>query len=465
MKRIAIVGGGIAGLSAAFDLETARQKGAPLEYALFERSSRLGGVLRTERAADGSLLEGGPDSFLTEKPWAAELCRELGLEGELIGSNDAERKTFVVLDGRLVPLPEGLQFMVPTRAWPILFSPLFSFSTKLHMAREWFARPHAARNDESAAEFVARHFGREMVERLADPLLAGVYGGEAEKLSARAVLPRFVEMEEKSGSLSRAMLRAKSARVGAPPPLFTSLRNGMQQMVEAITACLAPATLHVGACVSRVAQQESAWEVRLEGGESSRFDGVILALPAYAAAGLLAETDAALAAKLAEIGYSSSVTATLGYAAAAAEGAGCRLPAGFGFLVPRGQGRRMLACTFVQRKFPHRAPEGRWLLRVFLGGSADEDTILLNDGAIETVVRQELKEILGLGTTPEFVRIFRWPRSMAQYEVGHLERVREIERLRAQHSGLWLAGNAYSGIGVPDCVRSGREAARAAARA
>ncbi|MGH9580834.1 MAG: protoporphyrinogen oxidase, partial [Terriglobales bacterium] len=232
MVRIAIIGGGVAGLSAAWELERVRQQGATLEYVLYERGSRLGGVLRTERAEDGSLIEAGPDSFLSEKPWAAELCRELGLEGELIGSNDAARKTLIVRGGRLLPLPEGLQFLVPTRAWPVLLSPLFSLSSKLRLAREWFARPRASQEDESAAAFVTRHFGREMVERLADPLLAGVYGGEAEKLSARAVLPRLVEMEAHHGSLSRALLRAKAGRTGSapPPPLFTSLRNGMQQL-------------------------------------------------------------------------------------------------------------------------------------------------------------------------------------------------------------------------------------------
>ncbi|MGH9581010.1 MAG: protoporphyrinogen oxidase, partial [Terriglobales bacterium] len=307
----------------------------------------------------------------------------------------------------------------------------------------------------------------EMVERLADPLLAGVYGGEAEKLSARAVLPRLVEMEARYGSLSRALLRAKSesGRTGSapPPPLFTSLRNGMQQLVEAVTARLDPAGLCLGQGVRRVARQGNHWLVSVERGQPARFDGVILALPAYAAAELLEESAAALPAKLREILYSSSITVTLGYDAAAAHRSGFRLPPGFGCLVPRSEGRRMLACTFVHQKFPHRAPPGRWLLRAFLGGSADESALQLDDQEIQNLVCRELKDLLGLGPAPDFVRIFRWPRSMAQYEVGHLKRVAEIERLRALLPGLYLAGNAYGGVGVPDCVRSGRAAARAAA--
>lgn len=457
-KRIAIVGGGIAGLSAAFELDQQRRDGQALEYVLYERAPRLGGVIRTERTAEGCLIEAGPDAFLTEKPWAAELCRELGLGDQLLGSNDAERRTYIVVRNRLLPIPDGLQFMVPTRVAPVLSSSLFSFGAKLRMAKEWFFRPQASKNDESAATFVARHFGREMVERLADPLLAGVYGGTAERLSARAVLPRFVEMEEKHGSLARAMVAARKKMVATnrPRPLFTTLRDGMQQMVEAIAARLEPGSVLLGANVGKVTCQGAKWRVATESG-SGEFDAVILAVPAYAAAGFLGDVHARLAELLQQIPYSSSVTVALGYDSAVS------LPEGFGFLVPRSEGRHMLACTFVHNKFPHRAPQGWRLLRVFLGGSSDPHAHELDDSDITTLVRQELREILGLEAEACFVRIYRWPRAMAQYEVGHLERVTEITRLRAELPGLFLAGNAYGGIGVPDCVREGREAARAAA--
>src|SRR5712692_6494222 len=243
MKRIAIIGGGISGLSAAFAFEEQRCSGTQLEYVLFESTSRLGGVLVTERV-DGCLVEAGPDSFLTEKPWAADLCRQVGLGDQLIGSNDAARKTYILVKGRLVAIPDGLMFMVPTKLLPTAFSPLFSLGTKLRMAREWFHPPRTADQDETVAALIERHYGAEMVDRLADPLLSGVYGGEASDLSVRAVLPRFAEMEAKYGSLGRGMLAArKMAPNGPSRPLFTSLKDGMQQLVDAILARLPESSL------------------------------------------------------------------------------------------------------------------------------------------------------------------------------------------------------------------------------
>src|SRR5215470_16514608 len=237
MKRIAIVGGGISGLSAAYALEKKRRAGAEVEYVLYESSPRLGGVLVTEQV-DGCLIEAGPDSFLTEKPWASDLCQELGLGDQLIGSNDAHRKTYILAGGRLVEMPDGLMFMVPTKILPTVLSPLFSWKTKLRMAREWFHPPHKAKGDETVASMVERHYGPEMVDRLADPLLSGVYGGEASQLSVRAVMARFSEREAQYGSLGRAMLAARSAMARAPNtkprPLYTSLKDGMQQMVHAV---------------------------------------------------------------------------------------------------------------------------------------------------------------------------------------------------------------------------------------
>jgi oxygen-dependent protoporphyrinogen oxidase len=461
VKRIAIIGGGISGLAAAFYLERARRSGADLQYTLLEGAERLGGVMGTERV-DGCLVEAGPDSFLTEKPWAAVLCRDLGIEDQLVGSNDAQRKTFILLKGRLVPIPEGLQFLVPTRILPTLTTPLFSATTKLRMAMEYFAKPRQIEGDESAAQFVERHFGPEMVERLADPLLAGVYGGEAARLSARAVLPRFLEMQARHGSLSRALLAARKQMSdnGAARPIFTTLRDGMQQLVEAVAAQLDPSALRLGVSVRAVGREQGRWLVLQQDGTAERFDFMVLAVPAYIAGALLRTAHPRLSKLLSEVPYSSSATVALGFDAAAfdARRQG-KLPQGFGFLVPRSEGKRVLACTFVHNKFPHRAPEDRVLLRVFLGGSRDEAAVALGDDEIMGTVRRELWEILGLGAEPRFTRVYRWPRAMAQYEVGHLERIDEIERLRAELPGLALAGNAYRGIGVPDCVRSGRDAA------
>src|SRR5271165_5547160 len=262
MKRIAIIGGGISGLSAAYVIEKKRRAGTPVQYVLFESSPRLGGVLVTDRV-DGCLVEAGPDSFLTEKPWAIDLCGKIGLGDQLIGSNDPERKTYIVARGKLVVMPDGLMFMVPTKIMPTVFSPLFSWSTKIRMAAEWFHPPHKATGDETVAEMVKRHYGSEMVDLLADPLLSGVYGGEASQLSVRAVLPRFAEMESKHGSLGRAMLAARrkmGAMAKAPArPLFTSLKEGMQQMVDALVTRLDANSLRTSAPVQSVMRQDEGW--------------------------------------------------------------------------------------------------------------------------------------------------------------------------------------------------------------
>ena len=457
MKRIAIVGGGIAGLSAAFALEQARATSAPVSYTIYESSPRLGGVLVTDHV-DGCLVEAGPDSFLTEKPWASDLCRQVGLGDQLIGSNDADRKTYIRVNGKLAVMPDGLMFMVPTRILPVVFSPLFSWKTKLRMAREWFHPPHKAHGDETVAAMVERHYGPEMVDRLADPLLSGVYGGEATQLSVRAVLQRFAEMEEKHGSLGRAMLSARKkmaqAAKGPQRALFTSLRDGMQQLVDAVVARLSPEAVHTSTLVQAVLPEAGGWLVSA-GLKSDHFDCVIVATPAPAAGAIVQMASAELASELGAITYSSSVTVTLGYDQQVRRS----LPPGFGFLVPRSEGKRMLAATFVHNKFPHRAPPDRALVRCFLGGARDEMILDAVDESILAIVERELREIIGLTAAPLFARVYRWRGAMAQYSVGHLDRLDRIERLRQTLPGLALAGNGYRGIGVPDCVRSGSEAA------
>ncbi len=459
MTRIAIVGGGISGLTAAFALEESRRAGA-VEYVLYESSADLGGVLRTEHI-HGCIVEAGPDSFISEKPWAADLCRTLGIGDQLIGSNDADRKTYILVRGQLIPLPDGLMFMVPTKILPTGLSPLFSWSTKLRMARELLHPPRTGEADESVASLVERHYGAEMVDRLADPLLSGVYGGEAANLSVRAVLARFAEMERMHGSLGRAMLaaRAKMQRNSdkPAPPLFTSLKNGMQQLPETLVPRLNQASLLTNTAVQSIQPRTGGWSVSA-GMKSDHFNAVILAVPALAAARILSTCSPALSAELAAIGYSSSITIGLGYDRDVRQS----LPPGFGFLVPRSEGKRLLATTFVHNKFPHRAPQDRALLRCFFAGSNAEDIWHLSDDAIIAVVRNELQQILRLRAAPLFARVYKWKSAMAQYGVGHLERLDRIERLRHQLPGLALAGNGYRGIGIPDCVRSGQDAAKQA---
>jgi protoporphyrinogen/coproporphyrinogen III oxidase len=475
--RTAIIGGGIAGLAAAYELQKARTGGAELEYTLLEGSQRLGGSLASERV-NGALLEYGPDSFLSEKPAGAELCRELGLADQLICSNDAERKTYIVVRNRLVPMPDGVMFLVPTKLFPTALTRLFSLSTKFRMGLELFHPPRPSETDESVATFVERHFGREVVDRLADPLLSGIFGGDAEHLSARTVLPKLVEMEAMHGSLTRGMLAAhrqmRANRSGGRPlaptgrysrrpaqrGVFTTLRGGMQQLVDALEARLEATWIRRSTAVDGLDKTPCGWAVTA-GGSTRLYDAVILSSPAWAAGSLLHPVDPDLSEELAGIPYSSSITVNLVYDDTQLG----LLPRGFGFLVPAREGRAMLACTFAHRKFLGRTPTGKVVLRAFLGGMKHESLMSQSDETLVATVRRELAQILGektvdRGAFPEHTQVSRWPRAMPQYTVGHQERMGRIRARLARLPGLRLAGNAYDGIGIPDCIRLGREAAR-----
>lgn len=460
MKKVAIIGGGISGLGAAYYLEKARRAGAAISWQLFEQSARLGGIIGTEHMS-GCVVEAGADSFVSEKPWAFELCRDLGLEDQLIPSNDASRRTSILLDGKLAPLPAGLQFIVPTSLSEIERSPLFSEQAKRTIADEVKFAPHDSQRDESVEAFVARHFGQEFVDRLADPMLAGVYGGRASDLSARTILTRFVEMEREHGSLICALSKARSAsEKPGQRSIFTSLRNGMQQLVDSTAAKLDPGCLRVRCAVDTVSAPQRAgdkWKVSALG-VSEEFNSVIMAVPARVAAQLLRKDCGKLSQELAQIAYSSSLIVALAFPEEEIAKPDLQ-PGGFGFLVPATEKRRLLACTFVGNKFNHRASDGLVLLRAFLGGARDEAVLSLSDSDAIALVRRELADILGIGSQPVFARVFRWPHSMPQYQVGHLDLVGRIEQLRKEVDGLYLIGNAYRGVGVPDCIREGRDAA------
>ena len=471
-RRVAIVGGGISGLTAAYMLAQARGRGVPVSEFLIEAGNRLGGVVRTDHL-EGFVLEGGPDSFISEKPEAAELCRELGLGDSLIGSNDDERQTYILHKGNLVPLPEGLMLLAPTRIQPFLKTPLLPLHSKLMVATEWFVTPTKARDyDESIATFVRRHFGKAMLENIVDPLLAGVYGGEARSLSVQSVLPRFREMENQYGSLIRgAIATTRQMKKGersneygekSVNSLFVTLKNGLGDLVKALESRLDASRIHLGQRVVSIEKITPHWKspyrVRCEGNQDYEADAVILALPVHACATFFPTLPQELSEALGAVPYSSAITVNLGFE----EGVAAALPPGFGFLVPAKERSRLLACTFVHRKFPYRAPRGKALLRCFLGGTRDPGVMELSNNEIIPLVRQELRNILGMESAPLFSFISRWPSSMAQYTVGHGDHINRIASLMEKYPRLYLAGNAYFGIGLSDCIRTGRAAAQQA---
>ena len=462
--HIAIIGGGIAGLAAAHRLEElSREREVPLRCTVLEASDRVGGTIGTEHH-DGFVLEYGPDSFISEKPWALALCRRLGLEDELIGTQDRFRTTFVVRQGRLEPLPEGFMLLAPTRLGSLVRSRLFSWPGKLRMGLDLVLPRGPQRDDESLGSFVRRRLGREALERVAQPLIGGIYTADPEELSLAATMPRFLQMERERRSLIYALWRAGRSRPqdakgasGARWSLFVSLRNGMQQLVDTLVGRLSLGTIRCGSAVRSVRFHDTAWQVERQDGSRLQADGLILATPAFQTARMLRSCDADLAERLAAISYSSAATVSLAYRRRDVPHA----LNGFGFVVPRIENRSIIAGTFSSVKYPGRAPDGHVLLRAFVGGALQAKLFDLDDDEMEGAVRHEFAALLGVEAAPLFSLIARYPHSMPQYLVGHLGRVAAIEQRVAAHPGLALAGSAYRGVGIADCVRSGEAAAQA----
>jgi oxygen-dependent protoporphyrinogen oxidase len=458
-----VIGGGIAGLAAAYRLrELAAAREFPLDVQLLERGARCGGALETIRR-DGFVIETGADSFLSEKVAAAELAQRLGLGAELIPTREIYRKTCVVRAGRLVEIPAGFSLLAPAHLGPVLRSPLFSPLGKLRIALEPYIAARASDDDESLDSFVTRRLGREVLDRVAQALAGGIYTADPKRLSMQATMPRFVEMERRQGSVLKGMRAAEQARAskssevsGARWSMFLSFRNGMATLPEALAARLG-ASIRKGAGVVEMARNEDAWRLALAGGESIDADAVICAAPAYAAARIVGTLAPAAAKMLGEISYASAATVNLTYRESDFDGP----QRAFGFVVPASEHRRIIAGSFSSFKFEGRAPAGAILARAFVGGEMSRDMMSLSDDEMVAAVREEFRELLGVSAAPGFTEVRRWPNSMPQYEVGHLARVAEIEHATAEIPAFAIAGAAYRGVGIPDCIRSGEDAADA----
>jgi len=459
MSRVVIIGGGISGLAAAYRLAQTAPKAV---VTLVESDWRLGGKIVTERV-DGFVIEGGPDTFLSYKPRGLGLCRELGLENRLHGTNEMIRRTYVMRGGKLYELPEGLTGLIPSRFEPMLKTGLISPLGKLRMGLDFLLQPRSANGDESLAAFVKRRLGREVYVHLIEPLLSGIYAGDGELLSLAATFPQLRQTELEYGGLIKGMLAVK-AKASPPKPggkrwaAFLTPTTGLAEIVEALVARLGGIDVRLGNRAVRAEAASTGYIVQLANNESLAADAVIFATPAFVTADLISDLDPQLAATLRAIPYASTATVSVAYPLTDIP----RPLDGYGYIIPQAEARAILACTWTSTKFPHRAPEGFGLIRAFIGRFGQENALAATDEELLTLVREELRRTLGITAPPRLHRIFRWPNAMPQYTLGHLDRLTVIDRRLMARPGLFVAGNAYRGIGLPDCITSGEAAAEAA---
>ncbi len=463
MRQVAVIGGGIAGLSAAYYLN--KQLGNAVHITVLEASERWGGKITTDRLPFGDglfVVEGGPDTFLATKPYATDLCRELGLGSRLHGTNPQQKHTYVLHGGRLLPLPDGLAMMIPTNVEAILRSRLVSWVSKARMGLDFILPARPVNGDESLGAFVSRRLGREAYENLIEPLMSGIYAGDGDALSLASTFPYLRDLELKYGSLARGALNMRrqtmSTKRGPTPgsrSAFLTPTTGLAEIVEALVDRLRKngVELRLAAPVKSVSQG-GGWQVHLLDATTIKADGVIIASPAYAAGQLLADLDPELASTLEQIPYASTATISLAYRL----GDVPRPLDGYGYVIPRAEGRRALACTWTSTKFPHRAPDGYALLRVFVGRAGE--SFPWSEAELVQLAREELKLTLGIQAEPLLSRAYMWEKAMPQYNLGHPQLLQRIDGAVAGHPGLALAGNAFRGIGIPDCIHSGELAAQ-----
>lgn len=457
MNRIVIVGGGIAGLSAAY---YATKRLPEAQITLIEASDHWGGKITTDRAAFGDgqfVIEGGPDTFLATKPWGVALCKELGLGDRLHGTNPHKKNTYVLNKGRLLPLPDGLAMMIPTNVQAILKSGLVSWFSKARMGLDFFIPAKTISEDESLGTFVSRRLGREAYENLIEPLMSGIYAGDGDQLSLASTFPYLRDLEVKYGSLARGALQMRKQSNGkavqGSRSAFLTPTTGLAEIVEALIESLRVkgANLQLNTRVTSVSRdlQLGTWNLELDNKETLITDGLILATPAFASGKLLASFDPALASVLESIDYASTATVSLAYRQSDLS----RDLDGYGYVIPRREGRKALACTWTSTKFPHRAPEGYALIRVFVGRAGQD--IPWNENELLDLAKEELRLTLGIRAEPLLHRVFMFDKAMPQYNLGHPEKLRQIDAALQNHPGLALAGNGYRGIGIPDCIHSG----------
>jgi len=468
MPKIIIIGGGIAGLAAAVHLKAgAKAHGKTVDLLLLEKNGRIGGKILTEKH-DKYLIEGGPDSFLPEKVWTVNLAKHLGVGPEMLPSNDEFKGTFIYSKNELHSLPEGVMLMVPTSFWPMAKSHLISWPGKIRMGMEIFMPKRKFIEDESLASFVTRRLGRECLEKIAEPLVAGIHTSNPDNMSVLATFPRFVQMEQKNGSLIMGMLAAMKNRphamhnspapkTGTPKLTFSmSFKNGMQTLSQACADYIGKDSIRLGAAVKAVEPKGKGYAVVLENGEKLEADHIMIGTASYDTAEIVKGFDETLAAQMNRIEWSSSATVSIAF-----RKKDVRVPLnGFGFIVPRVEGRRINASTYSSIKWSFRAPDDTVLIRVFVGGGHHEELVHeLDDAGMTKMVLEELDVVLGLKANAQFSKVYRWFKGMPKYTVGHLDRITLLDRMLSAHPGLHLIGCSYKGIGIGDCVHEAQIAA------
>lgn len=462
MKKVAVIGGGIVGISATHFLEENLKDRNDIEIKLFEKSKSLGGVIKTT-LREGFVIEGGPDCFIADKPSPIRMAEKLGFDNDLINTLEENKSTYVYSKGKLHLLPDGIMMMVPTKFWPFVTTSLFSWAGKLRMGMDLFIPPRKNNDDESLASFVRRRLGKEALDKLAEPLVAGIHGSDPETMSLRATFPRFLEMEEKYGSLIKGFVASrkkvkefqkKLEESGKPKrTFFVSFKYGMQELTDKMVASLKRTQLCLGAEVTSISKIEKGFELHFADGKKEFFDAVVVTVPAYAASKIVRDIDTRLSALLSKIPYSSSATVNLAFKT---EDLRMSLK-GFGFVVPSSEKMRVLAGTWSSLKWPYRAPKGYTLMRAFIGGARNSELVELEEDELVRIALEDISKIMKIEARPVFTEVFRFPKSMPQYTLGHLERVHEIEKLAGAYENFSLVGSYFNGVGIGDCINQGKK--------